>query len=447
VTPIRFDGDVPVLTTERFTLPSGLEVVVHPDHTVPLVHCSVWYHVGSSDEGPGESGLAHLHEHLFKNSQHLAGRHHYDILRRAGAAGANASTSADRTAYHETVPAGELDLALWLESDRMGYFLPALELSRLVAQKAVVRSERRQRYENAAYGADRFAIAEALWPEGHPHRYLTIGRHEDIEATSLETLGNFYRTWYVPANATLVLAGAVDPRAARAHAERWFGTFPPSVRPVRPTPPRPPAVAHRGTVADRFAALVRVHRAWHAPGEGEAGEAELDLLAAMLAQPGAGRLWQRLVYERPLAQRVQCWHQSSRLGGEWHVAVDLRTGADAGAVRAILDEEMARVIAEPPPERGLARAQTRREAGVLWRLEGLERRASLIQRSMLYHGRPDGLADELARWRGVTGASIQAAAARWLAAPNVEIETVPLRAAQVGSPPVAAGDDLADREL
>jgi zinc protease len=447
MTAIRFDGDTPVLATERFSLPSGLDVVVHPDPSVPLVHVSVWYHVGSSDEGPGQSGLAHLHEHLFKNSLHLAGRHHYEILRRAGAHGANASTSTDRTAYHETVPAHELDLGLWIESDRMGYFLPALELPRLVGQKAVVRSERRQRYENAAYGADRFAMAEALWPEGHPHRYLTIGRHEDIEATSLETIGDFYRTWYVPANATLVLAGAVDVATARERVEHWFGSFPPAVRPARPRPPRPTPVAHRATVADRFAALVRVHRAWHAPGVGEDGEAELDLLAAMLTTPGAGRLWQRLVYERPLAQRVQCWHQGSRLGGEWHVAVDLRTGADAGAVRAILDEEMARVAREPPPERALARAQTRREAGVLWRLEGLERRASLIQRSLLYQGRPDGLGAELARWRGVTGAAVQAAAARWLTAPNVEIETLPLRAGSVASTPLAAGDDRADREL
>ena len=444
---VRFvDGD-PELVTQTFRLPSGLDVVIHPDPAVPLVHVSLWYRVGSSDELAGESGLAHLHEHLFKNSLHLGGRHHYDVLRRAGATGANASTSPDRTAYHETVPSSQLDLALWIESDRMGYFLPALEPSRLAAQKRVVRSERRQRYENAAYGADRFAVSEALWPEGHPHRYLTIGRHEDIEATTFERIGDFYRTWYVPANATLVVAGGVEPAHARARVEHWFGSFPASTRPLRATPPRPAARAERGVVRDRFAALARIHRAWHAPGVNEPDEDDLDLLASTLAQPGAGRLWQRLVYERPLAQRVHCWHQATRLGGEWHVSVDLRTGADPGAVREILDEEIARVIAEPPAPRALARVLTRREAGILWRLEGLERRASLIQRTMLHEHRPDGLRDELARYRAVTGDSVRAAAATWLAAPHVEIETVPLRAASDSPAPESAGYEVADHLL
>jgi zinc protease len=444
---LRFDGGDPELVSDAFRLPCGLDVVVHPDPAVPLVHVSIWYRVGSSDEQPGESGLAHLHEHLFKNSLHLGGRHHYDVLRRAGAAGANASTSPDRTAYHETVPSSQLDLALWIESDRMGYFLPALELPRLVGQKRVVRSERRQRYENAPYGADRFAVSEALWPEGHPHRHLTIGRHEDIEATSLERIASFYRTWYVPANATLVIAGGVEPGHARARAEHWFGSFPASQRPVRPTPPRPPSRDHRGRVEDRFAALARIHRAWHAPGVDEPGEIELDLLAATLAQPGAGRLWQRLVYERPLAQRVHCWHQSSRLGGEWHIAVDLRSGADPAEVRAILDDEVARAVAQPPETRALARAQTRREAAVFWRLEGLDRRAALIQRSMLYRDRPDSLRAELTRYRAVTPDAVQSAAATWLSAPYVEVETVPLRAATGGPPPDSAEGDLADCDL
>jgi len=442
---VRFVGDDPVLDCDRFQLRSGLDVVVHPDPAVPLVHVSVWYRVGSSDEEAGESGFAHLYEHMFKNSLHLGGRHHYDVLRRGGATSANASTSSDRTAYHETVPAHQLDLALWLESDRMGYFLPAFDEARLAAQKAVVRSERRQRYENAPYGADRFAIAEALWPEGHPHRYLTIGRHVDIEAATMERVTRFYRTWYVPANAVLVVAGDVDAADARARVEHWFGSFPSSLRPRRPAP-APPALGgvHRAAVEDRFAALARIHRAWHAPAVGAAGEAELDLLAAILAQPGTGSLWRRLVYDRHLAQRVQVWQQSTRIGGEWHVTVDLRSGADPAAVRAILDDELARVATDGVDARALARAQTRREAAVLWRLDGLERRAALIQRAMLYRERPDALAEEMARWRAVTVSSVRDAVQAWLRpGAMVEIETIPLRRAPVVGPEAPITDDVA----
>ncbi|MBA3540303.1 MAG: insulinase family protein, partial [Deltaproteobacteria bacterium] len=178
--PIRFEADLPRLTLRRRTLPCGLEVVIHPDHAAPQVTTSVTYRVGSSDETPAHTGFAHLFEHLFKSSAERLGGHHYDVLRRAGASEANASTSADRTAYHETLPANQLGLALWIESDRMGYFLPDFEAQRLTTQQSVVRAERRQRYEDVPYGSARFAVACALWPEGHPLRHMTIGLHADI---------------------------------------------------------------------------------------------------------------------------------------------------------------------------------------------------------------------------------------------------------------------------
>jgi zinc protease len=423
---LRWDGGDPELVHHRWQLGSGLDVIVHPDPAVPRVAVNVWYRVGSSDEGAGSSGFAHLYEHLFKEGKHLAGQRHYEVLRRAGASGANASTSSDRTAYHETVPTSALDVALWIESDRMGYFLPALDERRLAGQKAVVRQERRQRYENSAYGAERFAVAMALWPDGHPHRYLTIGRHEDIEAATLERVADFYRTWYVPANATLVLAGDVTVDEARAAVDRWFGTFPMSARPARPTPIAPPIAGPvRIAVEDRFAALGRVHRAWHAPGAWQDGAFELDLLAQVLAQPGTGRLWRRLVHEGRGAQRVQAWLDTTRIGGSFHVVVDAQSGADLAPMRAIVDEELA-AAAAAVDEGAVARARRRREAGALWRLDGLESRASQLQRSMLYLERPDGLAAELGQIRAVTAERVRAAAATWLRpAAMVEVETVP----------------------
>ena len=433
---VVFDGEAPHLATRTRTLPCGLDVVVHPDASSPQVAISVWYRVGSSDERADRTGLAHLFEHLFKSSPERLGGHHYEVLKRAGASEANASTSVDRTAYHEVVPAHQLALALWLESDRMGYFARDFDRGRLTTQQAVVRAERRQRYEDVPYGAERFAVGLALYPEGHPLRHLTIGRHDDIQAATVDDVLAFYRTWYVPANATLVVAGDVPPDVD-ALVDRYFGSFPASRRPVRPVPPPIAATGGRAPdpvpdrVIDRFAALGRIHRAWHGPVAFGDGEPELDVVTAAWTAVGTGVIWRRLVYETQLAQRVSAWTTNGRLGGEVHVAVDLRSGADPAAVRAILDEACRAEV----DDRAIERAVTRREAGAIWGLTGLARRASLIQRHMLYRHEPDGLAAELARYRGVTPDTIRGALAHWLdPARMIEVETV--AAAPARNPPL-----------
>jgi predicted Zn-dependent peptidase len=421
--PVTIDGDgAPHLTVTRRTLPCGLDVVVHADPAAPQVCTSVWYRVGSSDEPAELTGLAHLFEHLFKNSLHMPA-HHYDVLRRAGATDANASTGADRTAYVEVVPANQLALALWLESDRMGYVLPGLDGERLAIQQSVVRAERRQRYETVPYGFERFAIAMALYPEGHPHRHLTIGLHDHIQAATVDDVRAFYRAWYVPANATLVVSGDVDPARIDDDIDHYFATFPASTRPVRPVPPQPrlgePAYVR---TEDRFAALTRVHRAWHTPAAFAGGDAELEVLAAAWCAVGTGALWRRLVYETQLAQRVSAWTQSYRLGGELHITVDLRSGADPARVRDILDDVCARGIDAPAVER----IRVRREANQIWMLTSLSRRAALVQRYMLYTGEPNGFAAELARFRAVTVESVERERAAWLRPEGmVEVETVP----------------------
>jgi zinc protease len=428
---VAFDGEAPHLATRTRTLRSGLDVVVHPDASSPQVAVSVWYRVGSSDERADRTGFAHLFEHLFKSSPERLGGHHYEVLKRAGSTEANASTSIDRTAYHEVLPAHQLALALWLESERMGYFARDFDRERLVAQQAVVRAERRQRYEDVPYGAERFAVALALYPDGHPLRHLTIGRHDDIQAATVDDVLAFYRTWYVPANATLVIAGDVPPDVD-ALVDRYFGSFPVSVRPVRPVPaPITVAGGARERVADRFAALGRIHRAWLGPAAFGDGEPELDLVTAAWTAVGTGAIWRRLVYETPLAQRVSAWTTNGRLGGEVHVTVDLRSGADPVAVRAILDETCQVAI----DERAIDRAATRHEASAIWGLTGLPRRASLIQRHMLYRHQPDGLAAELARYRTVTPDTIRAALARWLDPGRmIEVETAAAAPARITAP-------------
>jgi predicted Zn-dependent peptidase len=303
----------------------------------------------------------------------------------------------------------------------MGYFAPDFDEARLIAQQAVVRAERRQRYENTPYGAERFAVAQALYPDGHPLRHLTIGRHDDIQAATFDDVLAFYRTWYVPANATLVIAGDV-PADLDAQIDRYFGSFPVSRRPARPVP-APVTPSHVvDQVTDKFATLTRIHRAWLGPTAFGDGEPELDILTSAWAAAGTGALWRRLVYETQLAQRVSAWTTNGRVAGEVHVAVDLRTGTDPAHVRAILDEECAKGI----DERAIDRAVTRREAGAVWSLTGLARRASMLQRYVLYTERSDGLADDLARYRTVTPDAIATAIRRWLdPARMVEIETVP----------------------
>ncbi len=419
--PIRFEGDLPHLAISRRTLRSGLDVIVHVDHSAPQVCASVWYRVGSSDESPERTGFAHLFEHVFKNSLHVPS-HHYEILRRAGSTDANASTGTDRTAYHEVVPAHELPLALWLESDRMGYFLPAMTAERLATQQEVVVAERRQRYENVPYSAERFAIAAALYPDGHPHRHLTIGRTADIEGASLADVEAFYRTWYVPANATLVVGGDVEPARAFELVDEYFGSFPASQRPTRPSAEARVAGPIVTTVEDPFATLHRIHRTWLGPVAFADDEAELDLATSAWTATGTGALWRRLVYDTQLAQRVSAWTTNSRLGGELHIAVDLRPGADPAAVRAILDTTVTTAV----DAESVARALTRREAGTIWSLTSLVRRVQTLHRYALYTDDADGLAADLSRYRAVTCASIDTTVARWLRPEGmVEIETLP----------------------
>jgi predicted Zn-dependent peptidase len=306
----------------------------------------------------------------------------------------------------------------------MGYWLPGMTAERLRAQQEVVVAERANRYENVPYGAERFAIAAGLYPEGHPHRYLTIGKTEHIVAATLADVHAFYRTWYVPANATLVIAGDVEPAVAFDAVERYFGSFPACERPLRAMPTarvEQPVVAE---VADRFAALGRIHRAWLGPAAFADDEPELDLVTAAWTATGTGKLWRALVYDTQLAQRVSAWTVNSRLGGELHVTVDVQTGADRARVRAILDRE----LAAPIDREALARQLTRREAASIWSLTGLTRRAQLLHRYALYTPEPDGMAADLARYRTVTPETATAAVQRW-ARPDamIEIETVPHR--------------------
>jgi zinc protease len=416
---------------ERYLLDNGLEVILHRDPTAPLVAVNIWYHVGSGDETPGKSGFAHLFEHMmFQGAKHIGEDVHFDLLREIGGTGVNGTTNGDRTNYFETVPRHELETALWLESDRMGYMLDLLNEKSLANQIDVVRNERRQRYDNVPYGLERFAIASALYPEGHPYRYLTIGRHEDLENASLEDVHAFFKKWYVPSNATLTLAGDFEIDEAKALIDKWFGTFPKLPKPEHVVVKAPPLQKTvRTELRDPFARLERMHFVWHSPAALAAGDLELAAVGSALGSEGWGRLTKRLVDDEKIAQNVYVGQAGSGFSGIFSVVVTLTSGDEAKkraqAAKAI-DEELTRFIAEGPSKAELARHVIGLESSFVWGLEEIDNRANQLQFFNHYTGDPGYAQRYVERLRALTPAAVQAAAAEYLSMPRAEIVSIPV---------------------
>lgn len=405
----------PKITYERYQLPNGLEVILSPDKSVPLVSVSVWYHVGSGYEVHGKSGFAHLFEHMvFQGSKHVGDDKHFDILKQIGSSTVNGSTNPDRTNYFEVVPSNQLETALWLESDRMGFLLEKLTDKSLANQIDVVRNERRQRYDNVPYGKARFAMYRALYPEGHPYRHLTIGKHEDLEAASVDDVKGFFKTWYVPANATLTLTGDFDVPQAKQLVAKWFGSFPKSEKPKVVPVPAPPIKAQELAVDDEFAKQRQITFAWHTPAYYAEGDAELDVVANALTREGPGRLYKALVYDRPLAVGVSAFQASAQFSSIFQVSVTLRPEASIDEVKRIVAAEIARVGKEPLTAKEIARVVAANEAGMVRRLESLLARGETLHGYNHYLGDPGRLSWDLDRYRNTTAEKIRATAAKYL---------------------------------
>lgn len=420
---------------ERYVLPNGLEVILHRDPTVPIVATNVWYHVGSGDETPGKSGFAHLFEHMmFQGAKHIGNDVHFKILQEIGGTGINGTTNPDRTNYFETVPSHQLETALWLESDRMGYMLDLLDEKSLANQRDVVRNERRQRYDNVPYGRERFVVAEALYPEGHPYRYLTIGRHEDLEAASVEDVSNFFKKWYVPSNATLAIAGDFQPEQAKELVNKWFGGFPQIAKPGHTQVPAPQLTQTvRKEIDDAFAPLYRIHYAWHSPPMLGGGDIELDVLASVLGSNGWGRLYKALVLEEKSAQSVSVYQGGQMHSGVFHVIIDLKPGQDPIRAEQVLRRELERVLREPLTDAEMKRVVLGIESDLVWSLEDLMGRVERLQYFNHYARDPGYTNTFLARLRAVTPQRVREVANQWLVKPHAEILTKPTR-----QPPAAA---------
>ncbi len=412
----------------RHTLPNGLDVIAHEDHDLPIVAVNIWYHVGSKNERRGRTGFAHLFEHLmFEGSAHHD-QGYFAPLQRAGAS-LNGSTSADRTNYWEVVPNGALDLALWLESDRMGHLLPALTQAKFDNQRDVVLNERRQNYENRPYGLAGIAVADALYEPDHPYSWPTIGYPDDLQAASLDDVRAFFSAYYHPRNASLVLAGDITVARAFELAERYFGDISPGPD-VAPLPVVTPALAAnvRLHLEDRVE-LPRLYLAWHSPALFAPGDAELDLLADVLGGGKTSRLYQALVVQRQLATEVTAVQYSRELCGMFQVVATAAPGVSldtlANAVQACLDE----VRDAPVTAAELGRSQVQAEAHFIYRLQtigGFSGKSDQLNAYNIYRGDPGYVGEDLARYGRATPDDVQRVANAWLSQPHVALGVVPV---------------------
>jgi zinc protease len=398
-------------------LPNGLDILIHEDHGCPIVAVNVWYHVGSKNERPGRTGFAHLFEHLmFEGSQHHD-RGFFQPLQEAGAS-LNGSTNADRTNYWEVVPTNALELALWMESDRMGYLLPALTDAKFGNQREVVLNERRQNYENRPYGFAGMAVAAALYPPDHPYHWMTIGSAEDIRAARLDDVKAFFQTYYRPRNASLSLAGDVDTGQVLAMATDYFGPIDAGPEPPPVVITEPPAVTSevRLLLEDRVE-LPRLYIAWHSPALFAPDDAELDLVGEVLASGKTSRMYRALVYEQRMATEIAASQNSRESGGFFQIVATAAPGRTLAELERAISQILATLTEQGPTASEMERCQAQAEANFIYRLQtvgGFGGKGDQLNAYNTYVGDPGFFETDLARYRRVTPEAMQRVSREWL---------------------------------
>ena len=402
---------LPTIPFEKYKLKNGLEVILSEDHTLPLVSVNLWYHVGPANERPGRTGFAHLFEHMmFEGSQHVGGKAHFAYLEGAGATDINGTTNFDRTNYYETIPSNQLELALWLESDRMGYLVGTLDIEKLANQRDVVRNERRQSTENTPYGLAEEGLFHLLFPKGHPYYPAVIGSHADVEAAKLEDVREFFRQYYTPNNATLAIVGDFDKAKIKALVERYFGSIPAGPEVPKITATTPPITSERRAVVTDQVELPRVYMGWITPPVFQKGDAESNLFSQILGGGKSSRLYKSLVYEKQIAQDVSTSTEETRLGSIFELTVTAKPGVKPEDLEKAIDAELAKLQAEGPSAGEVERARNVTETALV---RGLERTNGVANRLNYYNqflGNPDYFSKDLARFDAVTPADIKQAA-------------------------------------
>jgi len=399
----------------KYTLANGLDVLLHESHGCPVIAVNIWYHVGSKNERPGHTGFAHLFEHLmFEGSEH----HDSGFFQPLQAAGAslNGSTNADRTNYWEVVPASALDLALWMESDRMGFLLPALTAQKFDNQRDIVLNERRQNYENRPYGLASMAMLATLYPDDHPYHWTTIGEVADLKAAKVDEAHDFFRRYYHPANASIALAGDFETEPALAMVRSYFEGLPagPAVDPVTRTATLP---SDRRIYLEDRVELPRLYLAWLTPAMYAEGDADLDLATDLLANGKTSRLYQRLVYHERIATDVSASQTSREMSSFVQMSATAAPGHTLTEIDRVIREEIDALADDGPTDEEIERGRVQAETHFMQRLQtvgGFGGKSDQLNAYNTFLGRPDYFAEDLARYEGVTKLSLQQTAARYL---------------------------------
>jgi zinc protease len=417
---------VPKIKFEKYTLPNGLEVILHEDHSTPIVSVNTWYKVGSGDEKPGRTGFAHLFEHImFMGSEHVPVGMFDKELEAAGADN-NGSTTEDRTNYYENLPSNALPLALWLDADRMGFLLPTMDKAKLDLQREVVKNERRERVDNVPYGRGDEMILAALYPKGHPYSWSVIGSMADLSAASVEDVSDFFRTYYAPNNATLVIAGDFQPAEAKRLVKMYFSDIPRG-----PAMPPRPNVAPVQLAKDTFMVLedkVQLPRAfydWPTVKNFDKDDAALDVLASVLASGKNSRLYKRLIYDMQVAQNVFASQQGSKLAGRFEIDITPKPGQSLAAIDKVLKEELDKIMNEPVTARELNRVKNSVRSSFLNRLSGVLGKSEVLNTYNYMAGNPDYVQQDAARYDAVTAADVQRVARTYLGRHKVVLTVVP----------------------
>jgi zinc protease len=418
---------LPPIKFTQFTLSNGLRVIFHEDHSTPIVAVNVWYHVGSKNEVPGRTGFAHLFEHMmFQGSLHHDNDYFIPLQEAGGTL--NGSTNTDRTNYWEVVPSNFLELALWLESDRMGYLLESLTEAKLANQRDVVKNEKRQNYDNRPYGLAGAKIAETMYPENHPYHWLTIGSLDDLTAASREDVSDFFRRFYTPNNASLSIAGDINPAEARMLVEKYFGPIKRGPEVQKVTPMRPVLEKEKRMTMEDRVSLPRVYMTWHTEPQYTSNDAPLDQLAFVLAGGKGSRLYKSLVYEKQIAQDVSAFHNSRELAGQFQIAVTAKPNVKLEDVEQAVDEEIAKLKTEPPTSEEMERAYNARESAFVYGLQtvgGFGGKSDQLNAYATFLNQPGYFQNDLLRYRNVKPADVMTVANGYLTDKRLILTVMP----------------------
>lgn len=411
---------------EKYQLANGLTVILSPDHSVPTVAVDVMYHVGSKNEVPGRTGFAHLFEHvMFTGSGHVPYGTHDRLTEGVGGYN-NGSTNNDLTTYYEVVPSNYLESAIWLESDRMGYLLDALDLDKLNAQRDIVKNERRQRVDNQPYGRTSEILDAATYPKGHPYSWPVIGSMTDLSAASVEDVKSFFRLYYAPNNATLTIAGDFDPAQAKTWVQKYFVDLPRGKAIVRPQVRLVTLAAEKRLVFEDRVQVPRLTLSWPTVGESNEDDHVLDVLASVLAGSRTSRLQKELVYDRQWATSASAGQGTSENAGKFLITLTPRPGHTLTELELATDSIIDRLKRDGPTDDEVARAKAGIELGFVSGLESNLNKAFTLAQGQLFHNDPGYYRKQYSDAESVTPAEVKRVANRYLTKGRVVLSVVPV---------------------